>query len=63
MNEAQQGGLIAELRGILRCFDRDNTVTNLFNQTMGKGVRVYITYSHAERIRELIKAREEEESD
>lgn len=46
--------LLAELQGILRCFDRDDIQPNRFDRPMGKGTRVYITYRQAERLRVAI---------
>lgn len=47
--------LLNELVGILRCFDRDNTLVHLEQRPSGKGIRVFITFTEAQRIRDLIK--------
>ena len=46
--------MLREIESILRCFDRDDIPTNRFDRPMGKGVRVYITYHHALRLRHLL---------
>lgn len=51
--------MLAELQAILRCFNRDNTVANHFDRAMGTGVKVFITYKQADRIRQLIKEQKE----
>ena len=50
--------LIDELVGVLRCFDRDNIPVNQEERASGAGIRVFITYRHANRLRDIInKAR------
>lgn len=52
--------MLAELRAVLRCFTRDNTTANRFDRAMGTGVRVFITYTQANRIYQLVKEIENE---
>jgi len=47
--------LFNELVGILHCFDRDDIPAHFEQRPSGKGVRVFITYPQAQRIRSLTK--------
>ena len=47
--------MLRELESLLQAFNRDDTLINRFNRPMGKGVRTYITYQQAQRIRDLLE--------
>jgi len=46
--------LLSKLEHVLHCFDRDDIPINRFDRPMGKGVRVFITYRQARRLRDLL---------